>query len=233
MEQKSNVLIAGVALAALAVGVFVGFSFQGGAGAQGKIALTNKSGAKQCEKYKAMFYQGTLTATMGSEDKAKEVIVNCKTNYSDYWYALPTTPECMMLKNKLKDLGTNPFSNYLKTKKIAASNAVYCASNYPFMWYENSVSELECWLYKSFESQGGNMMTLYNNDAKKVDQIKKMCTQKVVSWAPATNIDKNTCAEYIKYLSQGVLSSMIKNGTADAQITWSCATQYPADWYKK
>lgn len=177
MKQINRTLVSGVALIAMVVSVFIAIGSQGTT-VEAQIAST-KGVSKSCEKYKKFYFQGILTPTLGSESKAKKVITDCQKKYPTFWDATPTISECKTLKSKLSSLGTKPFSKYLTSKKISASNAIFCG-NYTFLWYENSVSANECWAYRTFYKDGSLTPFLYN-DSKKAGTVITAC-KKIEGW---------------------------------------------------
>lgn len=228
MESKNKVLTAVIALVALVVGIFVGIGMQGG-GLQGKLALT-KDASGGCDEYKNLYFQGMLTATLGSQEAAQKVVEGCQTKFPEFWNSAPTINECKGLKMRLASYGVANFSKFLKKKGISFSNSAFCAYNYPFLWYGTAVNYNECWAYKTFFDAGELTPFLFNDD-NKAKIVQETCKQKVVGWAPAINVDQATCDQYKLYLDQNNLSGMIENGAADAQIAFSCQAQYPKLWY--
>lgn len=228
MEQKSKVLTAVIALVTLVVGVFIGMGVQGGAFGQGKLTWMKDKGATQCEQYKAMFYQGTLTSTLGNA-KTVQVLNNCTKNYATYWNAMPTLNECMMLKNRLDYYGATGFSEFLTKSKVSPSNGIYCASNYPFMWYDTGLTSNECYAYKAFSEGGGDITKLLGKATK---AAKLSQCQNLINWpSNAVTITPDLCVVYKTTLDQGVLSDFIQDGKNDLSVALSCASNYPLLWY--
>lgn len=161
MESKNKILTATISLGALVVGIFIGIGVKGD-NLQNNITSTKDKGYAECEKHKAMFWEGNLISTLGNV-KAKKAIKTCKGKYSKYWNAKPTINECMGLKNNADKYGAKEFPNYLAKNKISLSNTSYCASNYPYMWSEKDVNKKECDQYKSFVDKGGNLTDLFSN----------------------------------------------------------------------
>lgn len=229
MEQKKKVLTAVIVLAALVIGVFIGFGMQGSDLLQGKIAFVSEKGGKECEQYKSMLFSETLTSTLGKA-RANKVIDNCTKKFPAYWNAMPTANECMMLKNRLDFYGVSGFSKFLTNSKVAVSNGLFCAKNYPFMWYDVTVSAGECYAYKYFSDAGGDMTKLFNNNSAKPATIFTTC-QKEINWPAApVFINANTCVQYKQYMSQGILTQMVNQGQADMNIAVACDIQYKLIW---
>ena len=232
MEQKSKVLTAVIALVTLVVGVFIGMGVQGGAFGQGKLTWMKDKGATQCEQYKAMFYQGTLTSTLGVP-KTTQVLNNCTKNFAEYWNAMPTLNECYMLKNRFDYYGAAEFSKYLTNVKLSQSNVTYCSKMYPYTWYGTGMTGAECYSYKNFAESGGDITKLLSLSKNKGQYglVMKSCAN-LIGW-PTTkpkNVNPSTCMQYKKWADQNVLSDMIKAGTADQQIAVSCSGYYPLIW---
>ncbi|MCX6734711.1 MAG: hypothetical protein NTZ25_02250 [Candidatus Peregrinibacteria bacterium] len=230
MEQKSKVLTAVIALVTLVVGVFIGMGVNGGLG-QGKLTWMQDKGSSQCEQYKSMLFQGTLTSTLG-QTKATQVLLDCSNNYAAYWNAQPTLNECTMLKNRVDYYGVAGFSKFLTNAKLPQSNIDYCSKSFPFTWYGTGITPYECQNYKNFESTGADITKLLSGSSNKGNYgaIMKACSQ-LIGW-PSTKpvVNNDLCVQYKKYAAAGTLSDMIKAGKAELQIAVTCSGEYPMIW---